>query len=102
MNNKSGFSSVKAGSIILNLRNLTLVEKTHSRIFHHFGCDMGIRLMRKDSHIALKILDHFSLQCIPCLGVHDSFLVLKKHQNELLSTMQREYQKEMGFLPVIK
>jgi hypothetical protein len=44
-------------------------------IASHFGTGIGLRLQRVDSDIAEQVMLHFADQGIPCLGVHDSFIV---------------------------
>lgn len=82
---------------------LPLVQERHYRISHHFCADTGIKLMNRDSRIALNVLRHFARQDIPCLGVHDSFIVPAHAEAELKETMYRCYRSEVGdFSPVIK
>lgn len=38
---------------------------------------------------------------IPCLPVHDSFIVPAHHEGALRQAMIEEYEKIMGFKPVI-
>ncbi len=74
----------------------------HKPIAHYFGSDMGITLMRLDSEIALQILFYFASRGIACLGIHDSFVVAKQHEDELRRTMRDTYERRLGFLPVVK
>jgi hypothetical protein len=78
-----------------------LAMERHRRIERCFGCDMGITLMRHDSAVALDVLHHFATRCIPCLGVHDSFIVPKRYEADLHRAMLRYYKRRLGFLPVI-
>jgi len=48
---------------------LPLVRRRHTNIAHCFGSDMGVRLMRLDSQIALDVLYHFARRGVPCLGI---------------------------------
>lgn len=77
------------------------VEK-HRPIAHHFGSDAGLRLMRRDSKVALAILFSFASQGVPCLGIHDSFVVPESQEHELRRLMIAFYRQEFGFEPVIK
>lgn len=79
----------------------TLARQRHLRIERYFASDMGITLMRHDSAIALDILHHFALRCIPCLAVHDSFIVPQRYEADLRRTMMRCYRRRLGFLPVL-
>ncbi len=74
----------------------------HSRIAHRFGCDAGMLLMNLDGRIALSVLYHFARRSIPCLGVHDSFIVPRHAESELRETMLRCYEKRLNYLPVLK
>src|SRR5690606_31490510 len=78
-----------------------LAASVHQPIAHHFGTDAGMRLMRYDSDIALAVMGSFAEQGIPILGVHDSFIVPRRHEPELRETMVREYVDLLGFVPVV-
>jgi hypothetical protein len=78
-----------------------IVMQKHQRIAHRFGCDMGIELMRMDAVIALNVMNQFARKGIPCLGVHDSFIVPKRHEQELRETMMGKYAKKVGFMPLV-
>ena len=39
---------------------------------------------------------------IPCLPVHDSYVVPEEYEDTLIQAMVEEYEKEMGRPPVIK
>ncbi len=79
-----------------------LVRKVHHRVADQFGTDAGMRLMRLDSELALRIMYHFAKQKIPCLGVHDSFIVPRTAASELKRVMRVFYKQKFGFTPVIK
>jgi hypothetical protein len=76
--------------------------RKHSRIADQFCTDAGMRLMRIDSEIALGIMYHFAKQGIPCLGIHDSFVVPHSSATELRRVMRLMYRRRTGFNPVIK
>jgi hypothetical protein len=78
-----------------------LALEQHRRIRRYFGCDMGLTLMRHDSAIALDILHHFATRHIPCLGVHDSFIVPERYEADLRRAMMRYYKQRLGFLPIL-
>lgn len=69
------------------------VMKAHSVMVdnNRFLTGYGLRLHYLDSCIAEAIMLHFAKQKIPCLPVHDSFIVVKEHKDELLEVMQSEY-----------
>ncbi len=52
--------------------------------------------------LALDVLSHFAKRGIPCLGVHDSFIVPAVHKSELWQVMTDCHRERIGFLPVIK
>jgi hypothetical protein len=80
-----------------------LALKRHARIAKYFGSDAGMKfLMRIDSRLALDILYHFASRGIPCLGVHDSFIVPEHYKEELRRCMIEFYLEETGFEPVVK
>lgn len=73
-----------------------MTEK-HKEIEMYFGTGIGIKLQFIDSQIAESILKHFTFKRIPCLCIHDSFIVEKKYQNELIEVMKQEYKNKIGF-----
>jgi hypothetical protein len=69
-------------------------EDAHPKIAHRFCTgDVGMKLMNKDSRIALDIIEHFTSQGIPILCVHDSFIVQEQHKKELEKVMKQTYKK---------
>lgn len=71
---------------------LIIMEHYHAPIVKYFRTGYGLELMRKDSDIAERILLHFSKRDIPCLPIHDSFIVHHAHAEELWDIMLKEYQ----------
>jgi hypothetical protein len=80
---------------------LPLARARHQKIAHRFGPGTGLKLMNLDGQLALAILSHFARRGVPCLSVHDSFIVPAHVQAELKAVMLGRYQKELGFLPVV-
>jgi hypothetical protein len=83
-----------------NLNEKELLRKfegVHCRIANHFYCGMGTRLQFWDSQIAESILNHFTKREVPCLGVHDSFLVPEMYKDELFDQMNtnKSYKKKL-------
>jgi hypothetical protein len=74
----------------------------HKPIAHLFSNDYGIKLMRIDSAIALDIMYFHADQCIPCLGVHDSFIVPENKSTDLYQLMHQCYKTRTGFYPKLK
>jgi hypothetical protein len=81
---------------------MRLIEEHHAPIRHLFYQGEGLRLQFIDSRIAEQILLHFSAQDIVCLPIHDSFIVQRKHADELATVMEQAYRAETGFMPKIK
>jgi hypothetical protein len=63
----------------------------HQAIKEHFNSGVGIKLQFLDSNIAAYVLNHFTKDGIPCLCVHDSFLVEEQYRYRLESLMQDAY-----------
>lgn len=72
------------------------------RLRPYFGTGIGLKLQRVDSDMAEQVMLHFAGQGIPCLGVHDSFLVAERHAEELEAVMREAYRSRAGYEPVIK
>ncbi len=70
------------------------VMKAHSVMVENkrFLTGYGLRLHYLDSCIAEAVMLHFAKQKIPCLPVHDSFIVTVDYKDELRDVMQSEYQ----------
>lgn len=62
--------------------------------FIHSG--KGLELQSIDSKIAVDILKHFTTRNIPCLPIHDSFIVPIEHRDELMEAMRAMYKKHTG------
>jgi hypothetical protein len=72
-------------------------ESVHIRISNYFCSGIGLRLQYKDSQLAESILKYFTKREIPCLCVHDSFIVPENHKAELIEQMKSVYKKRFGF-----
>ncbi len=83
-------------------RVYAMAEEAHEPIAHKFGTQAGRELMTLDAKLALDILSHFAGRCIPCLGLHDSFVVPAHCRAELREVMTRLYRERFGFDPVVK
>jgi hypothetical protein len=80
-----------------------LALKVHRPIAHHFSSDAAFeRLFFIDSEIALDVMHSFARQGIPILGVHDSFIVPRRYEQLLKTTMHRSYVRHVGFPSVIQ
>lgn len=89
--NEMSLMNIRAGDI----RNRFIERYPMAEKF--FGTDQGIRLMRIDSDMATDVLMHFTEKKIPCLCVHDSFIVQKRHGEELQIVMKRVYMERFGY-----
>jgi len=97
--------NIKAAKIKQALANrgltpATLYDKiinSHKFIANYVGKNYGVRLQFIDSQIADSILMHFTKKGIACLCVHDSFIVQKRYEAELVQVMKDVYRKVMKF-----
>ena len=76
-------------------------KEAHKPIAHYLCSGIGRQLQNKDSHIAAAILNRLTRDGIPCLPVHDSFIVEAENKDTLYQIMIEEYEKIMGFQPQI-
>jgi len=74
----------------------------HKTISSYFNSGRGVELQYLDSCIAEAVLMHFTKQGIPCLCVHDSFIVENRYKDELGDVMKEEYKRMIGFKCKIK
>lgn len=87
-----------------NLRPVNIYDKiceSHPKIYDYLGSDWGVRLQRIDSDLAEKILMYFTRKQVPCLCVHDSFIVPKTYGDELKRVMMDFYFERFKFYPVV-
>ena len=78
-------------------------KKVHPDIAKYLNTGMGLKLQNLDSRITDIVLRRFTLAGIPCLPVHDSYIVPERYKDLLRDVMTEAYQKIMkGFRPVIK
>ena len=77
-------------------------EDAHPTISKYLRSGVGIKLQNVDSRIAESVLKYFTKKEIPCLCVHDSFLVDEKYEDELCDVMKESYQKYLGFPGKVK
>lgn len=67
-----------------------------------FGTGEGLRLQREDSDLALAVLARLLAVDVLTLPVHDSFIVGKHHEPQLLSAMREAFSDRYGFVPKIR
>ena len=78
-------------------------KEVHKPISGFLNSGRWGHLQYKDSQITNHILIRMVKEGVPCLPVHDSYIVPAKHEGLLQDTMIEAYQKVMyGFTPVIK
>jgi len=56
-----------------------------------------LKLQYIDSQLAESVLKHFTSRDIPCLCVHDSFIVPKKYGDELEGVMKDTYKSKINY-----
>lgn len=62
----------------------------------HFGSGVGLRLQRKDSDLAERVMLKFAAMGYACLPVHDSFIVHHEMQDMLTDTMKAVFEDMFG------
>ena len=81
---------------------LTRFKEVHYRIAEYIHSGAGNMLQNIDSKISNNILMRMTEAGIPCLPVHDSYIVLAQHESQLKEAMTNEYRTVMKYDPVIK
>lgn len=77
-------------------------KEVHKPIANYLNTGQWRYLQYKDSRITNRILMRLTKEGIPCLPIHDSYIVPAKFEDLLYETMVEAYNKEMyGFNPVI-
>ena len=76
-------------------------EKYHEPIKDFFLKGKGLELQYKDSTIMANILEQLMKRNIPALPVHDSIICPARNEGFLHQIMIDEYEKVMGFKPII-
>jgi len=85
------------------LRCLDKFKKVHYPIAKYLNTGVGLRLQNLDSRITDIILRAMTNNKIPCLPVHDSYIVKERDKDFLIEVMKESYERIMkGFSPVIK
>lgn len=68
-------------------------SQRHSRIRASFYRGVGIKLQNIESQMALDIVTYFSEKGVPVLPVHDSFIVDKRYEAEMVAYMRTVFAK---------
>jgi hypothetical protein len=83
-------------------RLINRFRDAHPQIADCLYNDKGVYLMNIDSRIMNNILMKLMDRGILGLSVFDSVIVAEQHQDFLYQLMMDEYQKEMGFKPIVE
>jgi hypothetical protein len=89
---------------LTNKAIITLIERfqeAHHPIEDFLFSGIGLKLQNRDSKITEAILMRLMKQNIPCLPVHDSYIVETRYRGALGQAMIEEYEEIMGFEPII-
>ena len=73
----------------INAFVLPEIQEHYSTISHHFYTGAGLSLQFEDSQIAEAVLLRLLDQSIPCIPVHDSFIVQQEHEDALCDAMRQ-------------
>ena len=76
-------------------------EDYHALIKQFLLSGKGLELQYQDSVIMASILERMTRKGIPALPVHDSVICPARHKEFLRQVMMEEYEKAMGFMPII-
>ncbi len=78
------------------IKILSELRERHKPIQKYFDDGtIGNILMNYDSQIAEKVMMHFVSMGVPCMPVHDSFIVPVNHGIECYQVMRKEFKKLM-------
>ncbi len=82
---------------------LDKAKKHHHKISRFIHSGIGLQLQYYEGRIGDIVLSVMTKEGIPCIPVHDSFIVPFGHEEELRNVMVGAYQKIIGnFMPVIE
>jgi len=84
------------------IRCLQKFKDVHKPIAKYLNTGIGLELQNLDSQIAERVLMAMTERQIPCLPVHDSFIVPARHEDRLREAMMRSYMELMGFEPLVE
>ena len=73
------------------------IYEVHAPIRHYFCTGAGLWLMHEDSKLATDVLHHFAKDGVPCLPVHDSFVVHHGYEEELHKKMSELFLERYGY-----
>jgi hypothetical protein len=96
---RDGYPVGSKGKSLTNDVLKTVLQAFLAKYPHLDGClcsDQGIRLMYVDSQIAERVLRHFTEKWIPCLCIHDSFIVDHRLTYHLIAVMKQAATDVLG------
>lgn len=70
---------------------IAAAKQYHTPIADCFGSGIGIKLQNYDARIAVNVVSHFTAKGVPCLPIHDSFIVDKRYKEQLKDVMIYAY-----------
>ena len=74
---------------------LRAVENLFPFLERFWGKVFGLRLLNVDAAVCAKIISSLNRLGVPCLSVHDSFIVPSRHKDLLKNIMDESFQKVM-------
>ena len=87
----------------LNLPKIRqILFRKHPLLMTVHRSGIGLELQFVDSQIAEQVMLALMRKDIPCLPIHDSFLVPRHQVRELISTMQEAFEAVTGHSPALK
>ena len=96
LNDEDGIYRLKKSkSLVIGLDHdalLDLLYSKHPNLVPYVEAKIGLKLHFEDSGIADAILSFCSSRGIVVLPVHDSFIVVKRHEGQLIEIMTRTFQ----------
>ena len=100
LNDEEGSYKLKAeDEKVLGLSNDEFHQKlkdTHPKIYEEIQSDIGLKLQKIDSDIAEEVLLQLTSLSIPCLPVHDSFIVSASNELLLIDLLKNAFRKHLG------
>jgi hypothetical protein len=76
------------------------VKARHPRVAGYMHSGVGLRLQHIDSRMAQDVLQELTVdKGLPCLPVHDSFIVRESDRDTLVLAMQRALDRHTGMAP---
>ena len=102
--NKEDYGWIQEESISIKEIVLLFMDR-HSHIAHYFSSGYGVKLQSIDSRIAEHVINQLTIEGIPVLCIHDSFIVTLDKQerlHELMIDGFREIQNDHSLDPKVK